>query len=75
MPGEGLRLTCFINTLVKATTGSVKNSIDCSGLLSGLINLAHSFICRKHFTVRDLLLILGFQIMSYDVIYLMQINS
>lgn len=75
MFGEGLRLTCFINKLVKATTANVKNSIDCSGLLSGLINLVHSFICWKHFTVVKLIFILGFQIASYGVLYLMQINS
>lgn len=36
---SALLLTCFMNTLVKAMTASIKNSINCSGLLSGLINL------------------------------------
>lgn len=35
----------------------VRQNTDYSGLLSGLINLAHGFICWRHFRVDDLVLI------------------
>jgi len=75
MFGEGLGLACFINALVKDTTADVKSNVNCSGLLSDVIRLSHGFICCKHFTVDDLLLISGFQIVIHDVIDLTQINS
>lgn len=54
---------------------NVRQSIDYSGLLSGLINLAQGFICWKHFTVDDLLLTFGLPNGELHAIYLMQINS